>query len=269
MASNGYLAEGGIRLVTVEDNDQLIATAAAAFFAAKAAAAHDGVTLSIVEPAGAYRPFSVQEGMYYRPEDYNLNPKNSLKGASPGYSTHGWGNRWDVNSAGLNWMIANGHRYGWTREFGTADPNHFKHDGRTATSGAGSSSGTTLQEDEDMTYAIECNSVGTPEYQLIALYGAGVQGGWEEIPTTARGGYFNVWREATKRVTGVEPPLTGVTLAEWNVLKSVYKTRATAVSSAPVDHDRIIAGVIAGTPPAPTPAEVAQAVRDELIAPDA
>jgi hypothetical protein len=132
MARNGYLAEDGLKLVTVEDDDRLIATSAAAFLAAKAAAARDGVGLWIVEPAGAYRPYSTQYGMYYHPEQYNLNPKNSLKGAAPGYSTHGWGNRVDVNAAGLAWMIANGHKFGWTREFGSADPNHFKHDGRTA-----------------------------------------------------------------------------------------------------------------------------------------
>lgn len=168
MARNGYLAEDGVRLVTVEDDDQLIATAAAAFFAARSAAAADGVALWIVEPAGAYRSYAIQYGMYYYPERYNLNPKNSLKGAAPGYSTHGWGNRIDVNAAALNWMIANGARFGWTREFGAVDPNHFKHDGRTAVSGAGSSGGGVPipRKDNDMPALIKRNTT-PPEWSLI------------------------------------------------------------------------------------------------------
>jgi hypothetical protein len=140
MARNGYLAEDGIRLVTVEDNDQLIATAAASFFRMRAAAAADGVTISIVEPAGAYRTAWVQNDMVDRPWLYNLNPNSTVKFSRYGQS-HGWGNRFDANSAAVPWLLRRGAEFGWIREYGARDPNHFKHDGVTAISGAGASSG--------------------------------------------------------------------------------------------------------------------------------
>lgn len=150
MARNGRLAEDGIRLVTVEDNDQLIATAAASFFAMRAAAARDRVALSIVEPAGAYRSAWVQNDMVDHPERYNLNPKSLIKFGRSGQS-HGWGNRIDVNAAAVPWMLANAARFGWSREYGARDPNHFKHDGVTATAGSGAGGFTPTIEEDDMT----------------------------------------------------------------------------------------------------------------------
>lgn len=154
MARNGYLAEDGIRLVTVEDDDRLIATAAASFLAMKAEAARAGVALSIVEPAGAYRTAWVQNDMVDHPERYNLNPNSVIKFSRYGQS-HGWGNRIDVNQAALPWMLANAARFGWSREYGTRDPNHFKHDGTTAVTGAGGG-GNAFDDlgDEEVTYGI-------------------------------------------------------------------------------------------------------------------
>ena len=134
MARNGYLAEDGIVLVTVEDDDQLIATAAASFFAMRAAAADDGVDLRIVEPAGAYRRAWVQNDMVDHPENYNLNPASTIGFSRYGQS-HGWGNRFDANSAAVAWLLKNGPRFGWVQEYGSRDKNHFKHDGVTATGG--------------------------------------------------------------------------------------------------------------------------------------
>lgn len=131
--SNGRVPASA--LVTVEDNDQLTQPAASAYLAMKAAAARDGVTLFIVEPAGAYRSFEVQTDMHVHPERYNLNPDNIVTLAKPGYSSHGFGDRFDLNAAAIKWAIANGPRFGVTREFGAADPNHFKHDGVTVVGG--------------------------------------------------------------------------------------------------------------------------------------
>jgi hypothetical protein len=166
MARNGRLSEDGIRLVTVEDNDQLIATAAASFFAMRAAAAAEGVTLSIVEPAGAYRSAWVQNDMVDNPGRYNLNPKSIIKFGRSGQS-HGWGNRIDVNSAAVPWMLRNATRFGWSREYGARDPNHFKHDGVTATGGGSSGAGVTpdpvnVDEGEPMTdFIYYCTSAST------------------------------------------------------------------------------------------------------------
>lgn len=149
MARNGYLAEDGIGLVTVEDNDQLIASAAASFLRMKGAAAADGVGLWIVEPAGAYRSAFVQNDMVDHPERYNLNPASVIKFGRSGQS-HGWGNRVDVNPAALPWMLRNAARFGWVREYGARDPNHFKYDGSTSAGGAGGGGIDTTHGDEDM-----------------------------------------------------------------------------------------------------------------------
>jgi hypothetical protein len=132
---NGYVPDSA--LVTVEDNDQLTEPAASAFLAMKADAAKAGITLSIVEPAGAYRSFFVQEDMHARPWLYNLNPANVVTLAKPGYSSHGFGDRFDCAAAALPWVLANGSRFGFTREFGAKDPNHFMHDGAVRGFGSG------------------------------------------------------------------------------------------------------------------------------------
>lgn len=139
MARNGYLAEDGIRLVTVEDNDQLIATAAAAYLAWKAASIAARRPIYIVEPAGAYRSAWVQNDMVDNPTRYNLNPTSTVTFGRTGQS-HGWGNRVDIGGD-LAWAIATAALFGFTREYGTRDRNHFVHDGRTATAGAGAGGG--------------------------------------------------------------------------------------------------------------------------------
>ena len=111
-------------LVEVEPGFLLERGTAAAYKRMKAAAAQDGVTLAIV---GAYRSLFVQKDMRERGWLYNLDPTSSVALAAPGYSTHGLGDRVDiVRGAAGDWAIRNAHRFGFVREFGAADPRHFR-----------------------------------------------------------------------------------------------------------------------------------------------
>ena len=125
MLSNGALPPD--RLVEVEPGLSLEPGTAAAYKRMKAAAAQDGVTLAIPRPAGAYRSLFVQKDMRERGWLYNLDPTSSVALAAPGYSTHGLGDRVDiVRGAAGDWAIRNAHRFGFVREFGAADPRHFR-----------------------------------------------------------------------------------------------------------------------------------------------
>lgn len=114
-------------LVEVEPGLSLEPATAEAYRRMKAAAAQDGVTLAIPRPAGAYRSLFVQKDMRERGWLYNLDPTSSVALAAPGYSTHGLGDRVDiVRGAAGDWAIRNAHRFGFVREFGAADPRHFR-----------------------------------------------------------------------------------------------------------------------------------------------
>jgi hypothetical protein len=69
----------------------------------------------------------------------DLNPNSIIRVATPGSSSHGYGDRVDLVFNGsaspskLDLALAN--HCGFVREFGAEDPNHFRHDGRTATGG--------------------------------------------------------------------------------------------------------------------------------------
>ncbi len=281
MARNGYLAEDGIALVTVEDDDQLIATAAASYLAMKAAAARDRVALAIVEPAGAYRRAWIQNDMVDHPERYNLNPASTILFGRYGQS-HGWGNRIDVNSAALPWMLRNAARFGWTREYGTRDPNHFKHDGVTA-AGGGSTSGSNTQpnaiidvhqEDTDMRI-IHSIRAGVGEYIVFAsptrvelspelstlpaserqfhINVAAAQNGktldvWDE---TANGSWYQ--RDQLARTMAGMP-------ADFPLSPTNPWERPTGGSGAVFDQAALVAALAATVP---TEAEIAEAVADE------
>lgn len=114
-------------LVEVEPGLSLEPATAEAYRRMKAAAAQDGVTLAIPRPAGAYRSLFVQKDMRERGWLYNLDPTSSVALAAPGYSTHGLGDRVDiVRGAAGDWAIRNAERFGFVREFGAADPRHFR-----------------------------------------------------------------------------------------------------------------------------------------------
>lgn len=130
-------------LVEVEPGNYLSIGTGRAWIAMKEAAARDGVRLAIADPAGAYRSLYVQRDMRDRPWLYNLNSASKAGLAAPGKSTHGNGDRVDVIGVGsLAWMLRNAARFGFTREFGASDPNHFKHDGRTAITAAATTQST-------------------------------------------------------------------------------------------------------------------------------
>jgi hypothetical protein len=131
-------------LSTVAIGVQLVTPAANAYRALVAQAAHEHVS---IKPAGGvgsgYRDIPLQE-LFYRAShgdraaiaQTHLNPDDRTPIAAPGGSSHGWGDRIDLlfdgsahpSSVDLN--LAK--RYGFVREFGSADPNHFEHDGKTA-----------------------------------------------------------------------------------------------------------------------------------------
>jgi hypothetical protein len=127
-------ADGGMQLANV--------TARAWENMADACETETGLSLSIVRPAGAYRSYFVQGDMKQNPGRWNLNPASSVSLAGPGYSSHGLGRAVDISSfsgARKAWVLANAGRFGFSRTFGEADPNHFGHDGVTtgpASSGA-------------------------------------------------------------------------------------------------------------------------------------
>jgi hypothetical protein len=132
MASNGYVPSSD--LVTVQSGIQLSRPTANAWFAMAAAASASGNRIGVASPAGGYRSYAVQADMRARPWLYNLNKQSTKSLARAGSSTHGYGTRVDVVGA-VGWVIANGARWGFYREFGAADPNHFAHNGVTAITG--------------------------------------------------------------------------------------------------------------------------------------
>lgn len=91
----------------------------------------------------AYRSAEVQNAM----ADASRSPRGSAARAKYALSavsavpvayhpngTHEHGDRFDLGGAPINdWVLDTLRKYGWTREFGGSDPNHFKHDGKTAT----------------------------------------------------------------------------------------------------------------------------------------
>jgi len=96
------------------------------FLNAATAAAKDGVHLSIVMPAGADRPVAMERDMAKRRAVYNISTSSTVKLAAPGNTSHD-GDATDLAS-GVDWLIKNGKKYGAWREFGSADPNHFRWD---------------------------------------------------------------------------------------------------------------------------------------------
>lgn len=162
MSANGRLEPGELVTVQVDPTVgemQLEKKAARAFLAWQAAAADAGYTMRIAAPAGAYRSFWLQGDMHKRPERYNLNPASTISLAQPGYSTHGDGRAVDIGSFRGDfkaWGLATAARFGFYRSFGEADPNHFKHDGKTVPAFAGGGVEIIVAlSDDDVTKGVE------------------------------------------------------------------------------------------------------------------
>jgi hypothetical protein len=154
MSANGRLTEGEL---TAFGGILLSNSTARAWQAmVDAAEAEAGISLTIARPAGGYRSFFVQGDMKRNPGAYGLNPASSVSLAAPGNSTHGFGTRVDIGSfsgARAAWVLANCDRFGFTREFGAADPNHFKHNGVTiggVITTSGTSKAPAVEEEETM-----------------------------------------------------------------------------------------------------------------------
>ena len=100
--------------------------AAEAFKAMRAAAAADGVSISVTD---SYRSYDSQVELAARK---GLSQNGGLA-AVPGTSEHGWGLAvdMDVNGAGMAWLKANGASYGWVQP-STREPWHWEFHGLTA-----------------------------------------------------------------------------------------------------------------------------------------
>lgn len=126
--SNGRLAASELEFV--EDNDQLNHAAAYWFRAARAAYwAEGGRGELIVERAGAYRDWDTQDDMYNGRPSYkywNLSSISKVGLARAGSSSHGTGNRFDAGPGFNAFLLRRGGEFGMVREFGSADPNHWK-----------------------------------------------------------------------------------------------------------------------------------------------
>ena len=132
-------------LVEIKPGGYLYKTAAASWAAMKRAAKLDGIVLKPTSVFDAYRPLSVQQAVFvqrytldmiegrpvreWRGVTYSLKPGLAPL-ASPGTSNHGWGLAVDVASvtAGgrLEWLIANGERFGWSHEV-QSEPWHIRY----------------------------------------------------------------------------------------------------------------------------------------------
>lgn len=140
MTENGKLP--ATALTTVQGTIQLSTPTATAYRALAAAAkTRLGRTISIATPEGGYRSYSVQAAMHdagaHGPASarikWGLNPNSTVAIAAAGYSSHGLGTRVDVVGSPMDSAFLNlAKTYGFTREFGASDPNHFEHDGKTA-----------------------------------------------------------------------------------------------------------------------------------------
>jgi len=92
--------------------------------------------------SGGYRSFGVQDAMRDASVSgraarsaWGLNPNSSVALAAAGSSSHGMGTALDLSTVvPINdWVLSTMRQYGFTRTFGSSDPNHFGHDGKTAT----------------------------------------------------------------------------------------------------------------------------------------
>lgn len=127
MAVNGRLPTQLLASV----NGQLVTRPTADAWNRMVSAAAD-VKLGLwVTAGGGYRDIEAQRQLWL------AGSASGIAVAKPGYQTHGWGDRIDVGKFGPNWgaegirrerwLLAHAPGFGFTREFGSIDPNHFKY----------------------------------------------------------------------------------------------------------------------------------------------
>jgi hypothetical protein len=154
MSKPGYLTPS--ELTTVQGSMQLANSTARAWETMKAAAAKEGVTLTIAAPGGAYRSHALTLAMRANPKAYNVTP-----GITPSLtSQHMEGICVDV-AQGLAWVKRNGARFGFTFPL-SGDPNHARHDGTTA-----AGTGHPINTKETNMPAVIKRTTGTAEWSLI------------------------------------------------------------------------------------------------------
>lgn len=65
---------------------------------------------------------------------YSISSVSTVPVAYHPGGSHEDGFCFDLGGAPINdWVLSTLRAYGWTRQFGSSDPNHFRHDGKTAT----------------------------------------------------------------------------------------------------------------------------------------
>lgn len=122
---NGRVPRSMLTLIGIGQH-RLWAPAAEAFTAMRAAAAADGVSLSVTD---SYRSYEQQVALA---QEKGLT-QNGGWAATPGTSEHGWGLAVDVDvdTRGLDWLKANGATYGWVMRM-TREPWHWEFAGPSA-----------------------------------------------------------------------------------------------------------------------------------------
>ena len=121
---NGRIPREMLTLIGISQH-RLWGPAAETFKAMRAAAAGDGVALSVTD---SYRPYDDQVDLARR----KGLTKDGGWAAVPGTSNHGWGLAIDadVDANGLAWLKANGARFGWVMG-STREPWHWDYCGQT------------------------------------------------------------------------------------------------------------------------------------------
>jgi hypothetical protein len=139
--ANGRVPRSALRRAYKFNNGTyaLLATTTARDFKRLKAAAKKqlGRNIGIPAPAGAYRSYATQASMHHAGSKdgtyadrvrWGLNPNSVVAIASAGYSTHGLGKSVDIIGTPMDdKFLALAKKYGFTRTFGSRDPNHFGH----------------------------------------------------------------------------------------------------------------------------------------------
>lgn len=241
-------------LVVVQGSERLVPAAAAAWRALVEAAARDRVAVWITV-GGSYRDLKAQRRLF------QVGSASGIRVAEPGYQTHGWGDRVDVGSFGQGfglagrtrerWLLANAARFGFTREFGAADPNHFKHTEETRMGQRITK--TAAKRRTTPTAADESNVSGDP---LPAGTTVEVAGYRTDLNPKKLIGKTNKWFLVGKLYshasTFTDPSTTGLTDLDVKAAVTLAEVEATVKASE--------ARIIAAFPKPPTAADVAAEV---------
>ena len=249
MSANGRLTATELTLVQRGTmNIYLANVAARAWTALKAEydRAHPDESLTIAAPVGGYRSYSVQADMHVNPSRYGLSAYSTVPIAAAGYSTHGDGMAVDIAGASLagtrkTWLLANAARFGFTRQFGDKDPNHYRHDGVTTAGG-----GTRITERENDMQMFH-KTLGTGTTWVVA--GPGI--------------WYPIGRQATANNAAVAfGSSTLLTDDQWDIAQAICLSGATG-TSAPVNLAPVLDALAALK--IPTAAENGAAARDSIV----